>query len=66
MMIFGPIDDQRLVVIGGHAGEQIFFLLVDDIFFVHGVPSSDVPLDWFAHNPTNLPGEPSEPKAMRP
>src|SRR6266542_2068869 len=38
ILIFGMIDDQRFVVIGCHAREQIFFLLLEDFVFVHTFP----------------------------
>jgi hypothetical protein len=35
-MIFRVVDHQRLVVISRDAREEIFILLFDNLFFVHG------------------------------
>ena len=44
VVIFGVIDHQGLIIIGGDARKKIFFLLVDDLLFVQFVtPAPIVP-----------------------
>jgi hypothetical protein len=38
VLILGVIDNQRLVIVGRHAREQVLLLLLDDFFLVHVFP----------------------------